>query len=343
MTNNYIINNLTVGAYQIPVITTELNVEDLLGTIKIRWDIGRQHYTVNPGLYAVGNPGKEDVVLVTANYKLTFDHVRKNLKGVNAWILVLDTKGVNVWCAAGKGTFGTDELIKRIKFHLSDDIISHKKIIVPQLGAVGISAYKIKSETGFNVIYGPVKASDIISFIRSGYKATDEMREVKFSVIERIKLIPVELVFGKYYLLGMLAVFFILSGLNKSGYTIDMAWSVGSKAVLNLLISYIAGTTLTPILLPYIPFKSFSLKGLTVVLLCAVPLYSTGMLGERPVEIGAWLLLMGSIASFLAMNFTGSSTFTSLSGVQKEMKRYVPLQLGSAGLGLVSWIILRFI
>jgi CO dehydrogenase/acetyl-CoA synthase gamma subunit (corrinoid Fe-S protein) len=53
-------------------------------------------------------------VLVSANYKLTFDSVRKNLNAFDCWLLILDTKGVNVWCAAGKGTFGTDELVSRI-------------------------------------------------------------------------------------------------------------------------------------------------------------------------------------------------------------------------------------
>ena len=69
-------------------------------------------YTVEPGLYSVGNPGNDSPVLVSANYKLTFDVLRRNLAGLNCWLLILDTKGINVWCAAGKGTFGTDELTK---------------------------------------------------------------------------------------------------------------------------------------------------------------------------------------------------------------------------------------
>jgi len=66
----------------------------------------RMSYAISPGLYAVGNPTKESDVFVSANYKLSFDVLRRELKGFNAWILVLDTKGINVWCAAGKGTFG---------------------------------------------------------------------------------------------------------------------------------------------------------------------------------------------------------------------------------------------
>ena len=68
-------------------------------------------YKVDPGLYAVGRPTVESPVLVSANYKLSFDRLRSQLTGLDAWMLVLDTHGVNVWCSAGKGTFGTDEIV----------------------------------------------------------------------------------------------------------------------------------------------------------------------------------------------------------------------------------------
>jgi CO dehydrogenase/acetyl-CoA synthase gamma subunit (corrinoid Fe-S protein) len=91
-------------------------------------------YAVEPGLYAIGEPDSESNVFVTANYKLSFDILRKNLKGMNSWILVLDTKGINVWCAAGKGTFGTDEIVRRINEAQLHKVINHRKIIVPQQG-----------------------------------------------------------------------------------------------------------------------------------------------------------------------------------------------------------------
>ena len=83
-------------------------------------------------------------MLVTGNFKLSFDHLRKNLNGINAWILVLDTHGINVWCAAGKGTFSTKELVKRIKEVCLEKIVDHKRVIVPQLGATGVSSGQTK-------------------------------------------------------------------------------------------------------------------------------------------------------------------------------------------------------
>jgi len=118
------------------------------------------NYRVDPGLYAIGEPTEESPVFVTANYKLSFDLLRRAVSSIHGWILVLDTLGINVWCAAGKGTFGTDELVDRIQSSGLADVVSHRKLIVPQLGAPGIAAHEVKRRSGFQVIYGPVRAED---------------------------------------------------------------------------------------------------------------------------------------------------------------------------------------
>ena len=76
--------------------TAELTFKDTLGTWKARWGIGRMTFKVEPGLYSLGKPDSDSPVLVSANYKMSFDSLRKELKGTDAWILVLDTKGINV-------------------------------------------------------------------------------------------------------------------------------------------------------------------------------------------------------------------------------------------------------
>jgi len=262
---------------------------------------------------------------------------------MNAWILVLDTKGINVWCAAGKGTFGTQELAFRIKEHQLEKVVTHKKIIVPQLGATGVSAYKTKEEAGFKVIYGPVKAADIPAFVANGYKATPEMRKINFNLWERTKLVPVELFYAKYYLILIPAIFFILAGLNPLGFSVDASWNNGGRAIINLCVAYLSGCVLSPILLPIIPFKRFSLKGLVMGWLMAILMLYFNFLGTNIFEIISWFLIIGGISSFMAMNFTGASTFTSLSGVQKEMKISLPLQIFGTALGFIGWIVTRFI
>jgi len=172
--------------------STELEFRDILGAWKARWAINRMRYTISPGLYGVGNPGDKSHVLVTANYKMSFDRLRKELTGLDAWILVLDTKGINVWCAAGKGTFGTAEMINRIGMAGLGRIVSHHTIILPQLGAPGVAAHEVRKQTGFSVVYGPVRAADIKDFLKSDMKATREMREVRFGFLDRLVLTPVE-------------------------------------------------------------------------------------------------------------------------------------------------------
>ena len=343
MKSNYIAGHIETPVGIIEQVSTVWSNRDIWSTIKVRWSIGRMDYMVAPGLYAVGMPDSHSEVYVSCNFKLSFDHLRRAMHGINGWILVLDTKGVNVWCAAGKGTFGTKELIFRITEHDLTHVVSHKRLIVPQLGATGVSAYKVKEETGFKVLYGPVRAKDIPPFITFGYKATPEMRKVKFNLWERMKLIPVELVYGRINLLLVLAVFFILSGFNKHGFSVDSAWNNGGKAVLNLCVAYFSGNVLTPLLLPLIPFKKFSLKGVVVGWLLAAVLFYFNFLGTTIYEIISWFLLMGGVSSFLSMNFTGSSTFTSLSGVQKEMKYSLPVQICGTVLGFAGWLITRFI
>jgi hypothetical protein len=154
-----------------------------------------------PGLYGVGNPGETSPVFVTANYKLTFDKLRKGLGGIDGWIIVLDTKGINVWCAAGKGTFGTEELIRKIFSTNIGAVVSHRRLILPQLGAAGVSGFAVTKAAGFSVLFGPVRVKDIKEYLSGGCVKTERMRTVYFPISERMAVAPIELVFSMKYLL----------------------------------------------------------------------------------------------------------------------------------------------
>ena len=338
MRTNFIHGSIQNNGLAVPLVTDRLEIKDYLGSIMVRWGINRGNYMVNAGLFAIGNPDSSSDVFVSANYKLSFDSLRKNLAGINGWILVLDTKGVNVWCAAGKGTFGTKELVRQIKSVSLDKIVNHRRIIVPQLGATGVAAHIVKEETDFNVHYGPVRADDINDFIAAGYRATKEMRKITFKFSDRIKLIPNDFVYGKFYLFGALAVLFLLSLIGKHGFSLD-SLNDGFKAMLNVFLAYCAGVVVTPALLPLIPFRRFAVKGFITGIVLSIILLSLNMTGENLFENISWFLLLSAISSFLAMNFTGSSTYTSLSGVKKEMKTAVPLQIIFAAIGIILMIL----
>lgn len=335
------IQNLRPLSFYIPTVSTTLELKDYLGTIKVRWGINRNNYSVKPGLYKVDKPNSESDVFVSANYKLSFDTLRKNLTSLDAWILVIDTKGVNVWCAAGKKTFSTENIINSIKNTSLEQIVKHRKIIVPQLGAPGVAAHEVKERSGFRVVYGPVRASDIKPFIDAGYKATPTMRKVKFTLKERAKLIPVDFMYGKYKLLIALGIFSILSGIGKTGYSFLGITETGLFPLSSILGAYIAGIVITPLMLPITPFRAFALKGAIWGLISTLVIRLFFQVSNW--EFLAMGLICITIASFVTMNFTGSSTYTSLSGVKKEMKLAIPFQIGFAALGIILFIISKFV
>lgn len=339
MDETFIIGNVRIIDTNFPQVSAKIRFKDFLGAVKVRWGIKRNNYRVNPGLYAVGNPGTESDVFVTANYKLSFDGLRSNLSGLDGWILVLDTKGVNVWCAAGKGTFGTNELVNRIRKVSLDKIVDHNRLILPQLSATGVAAHKVKEQTGFNVHYGPVRASDIKKFIGNSYRADTEMRSVSFNLIDRVKQIPVDFMSGKLYLLSAATLLFVISGFNGTGFSFKDFSGEGGPAILNIVLAYFSGIVFTPIALPYIPARLFSLKGFYTGAVIFLILLLLNLTGHNIFEKISWFMIITVISSYLAMNFTGSSTYTSISGVKKEMKISVPIQIGFAVIGIILQII----
>lgn len=331
----------------VPQISSSWSWKDYLGTFKTRWGIGRMGYTVEPGLYALGTPDKNSPVLVTANYKMSFDKLRRALPNRNLWILVLDTKGVNVWCSAGKGTFGTMELVTRIKLSGLERIVSHRELILPQLAAPGVSAHEVKRLSGFKVIYGPIRAIDLPNFLDNGFQATPKMRLKTFTLWERMVLIPVELLSALKGGGVIVAILFILSYLGSWAEGWEGAFNKGLFSALAVLSALLSGAVFTPILLPWLPGRAFSMKGASIGLISALLFVifrwgNGGTLGGR-LEMLAWLLIIPALSAFLAMNFTGASTYTSLSGVKKEMRWALPIQIGTGLVGLGLWVSSNFI
>jgi CO dehydrogenase/acetyl-CoA synthase delta subunit len=337
----FVVGSFTTSVGTVPQVSAELTAADFWGTVKVRWGVGRMNYKVDPGLYALGRPDDKSAVLVSANYKLSFDSLRSELKGRNFWILVLDTDGVNVWCAAGKGTFSTDELVRCIEASGLEKLVSHRKLIVPQLGAPGVAAHEVKRLSGFKVTYGPVRSEDLPAFIDAGFKATPEMREKTFTARERLVLVPVELVPALKTAAIILPVLILLSGLGGSNGYWNNIMSHGLLAAAALFTGVLSGSVLTPILLPWLPGRAFSTKGIVLGLLVGLVLILVWNANSTQplisLENFAWLFVITALASYLAMNFTGASTYTSLSGVKKEMRWAVPVQIAIAVAGLLLW------
>ncbi len=306
-------------------------------TLANRWDhllarsgVKRNEHLIEPKLYTLGKPTKDSPVFVSANYTLSFDALRFSLAGIDGYILVLDTRGINVWCAAGKGTFGTDELVHRIEAVKLHDIVSHRLLIVPQLGATGVAAHQVRERSGFKVEFGPVRASDLPEYLKT-HQATEEMRRVQFTLLDRMVLIPVEL---KQVLAVLIAMIF----LSLVG---------GHMAAAAAITAILTGIMLFPILLPWIPTRDFSTKGFIIGGLMALP-FTLNVFYDMTDK--AWwlrsgwaliyMLTMPPITAFLALNFTGSTTFTSVTGVKREIFTYVPKMAWMFGIGIILMVAL---
>lgn len=311
--------------------SSEITNANRLDHLMARLGVKRERHLVEPGLYTIGNPKKGSPVFVSANYTLSFDALRSSLKGIDCYILVLDTKGINVWCAAGKGTFGTNELVYRIEAVGLKDVVDHHTLIVPQLGATGVDALEVKARSGFKVEFGPVRAVDLPEYLKT-HNATPEMRRVRFTLYDRIVLIPVEM---KNFLMPLLIASVILA-------------LIGSyMAAAAIIIAAISGLVLFPILLPWIPTTDFSTKGFIIGGLTALPfaLNSFYSMTDETLWLRygwalAYMLVLPQISAFLALNFTGSTTFASVTGVKHEIFKYIPIIAWMSGIGIILIIVL---
>lgn len=315
--------------------TTTLAFSNKWDHFTARLGYRRMYHRVEPGLYSFGNPTTSSPVFASANYTLSFDALRTSLQGMDGFILVLDTKGINVWCAAGKGTFSTEEIVRRIEATGLKDVVSHRTLMVPQLGAPGVSAHEVRQRSGFKVEYGPVRAKDIPDYMRTA-KASEDMRTVRFPIRDRAILIPVEIK-NLLWLTILLPILLFLIG--------------GWFPALMALTAILGGIALFPLLLPFLPTNDFTSKGIILGLILAAPFSFYSIYTAEGILIGlafgaADALLIVPAVAYMALNFTGCSTYASRTGVRREIFTYIPLLVGLILTGAVlmslslvaSWI-----
>ena len=207
-------------------------------------------------------------------------------------------------------------------------------MILPQLGAPGVAAHEVKRRTGFTVEYGPVLASDLPEYLKT-HTATLEMRRVRFPFADRLVLVPVEATGSLLILLGVVVVLYFTLGLN---------------AALAALVTWLAGVVLFPLLLPWSPTPHFSTKGFFLGLVAALPFAITAFTAHpdwtwyrSTGQALGYLLIIPAVVAFIALNFTGATTFTSRTGVKAEIFRFIPLMAWSGGVGLLLTLVFAFV
>ncbi|MFQ5544191.1 MAG: HgcAB-like fusion protein, partial [Nitrospiria bacterium] len=140
------------------------------------------------GVIKIGNPGRKAPVFITGNYQLTVERIKKALSGMDAYLLVANSRGVNVWCAATGGHFTNHDVISVLKTSGIEELVDHRTVILPQLAATGIETKKVRTKTGWKVTWGPVYAKDIPAFIKNQRKKTSRMSAVTFPWPQRFEM-----------------------------------------------------------------------------------------------------------------------------------------------------------
>lgn len=140
------------------------------------------------GLIKIGGPDKDSPVFLTGNYHLSVLRVRQTLKGQNAYLLVANSRGINVWCAAAGGHFTHHDVISVLELSGIDNLVDHRRIILPQLAACGIEAESVQQKTGWRIIWGPVSAKDIPAYLKNGQIKTTGMKTVRFFLKDRLEM-----------------------------------------------------------------------------------------------------------------------------------------------------------
>jgi NAD-dependent dihydropyrimidine dehydrogenase PreA subunit len=137
-------------------------------------------------LYRLGQANADSPVLVTGNYNLTVRRVAAGLQHTDCWLLVCDSRGINIWCSSLADHFGSDDIITAIRLTGLAHKVSHRQLILPQLCAANVSIEGIQRETGFGGHFGPVHIRDIPGYFAD--PANLRIRQVRFDWKDRLEM-----------------------------------------------------------------------------------------------------------------------------------------------------------
>lgn len=174
------------------------------------------------GLMCIGTPGPSSPVLVTGNFSLTVRRLRDALRGHDAWLLVANSKGINVWCAAGGGYLTHHDIISVIRTSRIADQVDHREVILPQLCATGVERHRITEATGFATRWGPARLEDLPAFLDRGARVFKHERFMRFPAWERAEMAALWCIPMLFITLPILALVFGLLTMAVAGAVVTL-------------------------------------------------------------------------------------------------------------------------
>ncbi|OQY25162.1 MAG: hypothetical protein B6I34_02705 [Anaerolineaceae bacterium 4572_32.1] len=266
--------------------------------------------SITPGLYAIGQPNADAPLLVTGNYDLTVRRLLRDTQEIDAYLLVVNSAGINVWCASGGGHFTADKIIAALRTSQVEQIVNHRQLVLPQLCATGVDGNRIASETGWKVRWGPVYSQDIPAYLETEQHKGDSIRWVRFPLHTRLEMAV--LMWGVWGLLLGLALLLI----NRSVFWMGL----GASFFYYLLVG---------ILFPWLPGRDGFRKGVFLGLISALLVSLGGPL------LGKWEMLrtlntaigLAALAIFAGADYQGGTPHMRAGEVVHFIK-VVPIELG---------------
>jgi len=255
---------------------------------------------VPPGLYALGTPGEDSPAVLTASYRFTFDLLRRGLAGVGCWVLVLDTRGLDVASAAAGGRFSTDEVVTGILASRLERVVRHRRIVLPGLAAPGVDASEVRARTGFESIAGP-RGLDGLADLLEGRPRVEA--RVTFTAWDAVALVPSEVgrSLRSYPAFAFASILF--AGLGPGGVSLGRALG-GSWTLLVLgLGAVLAGSGVAPVVHAALRFVPLWVAGEAAGLGVAAALLQAARLsaGMDPfLQAACWLFFPAASAALAA-------------------------------------------
>lgn len=261
------------------------------------------------GLRQIGNPGRTSPVFVTCNFHTTVQRLRRALNGLDAWLLVAESRGVNVWCAAGGEAFNTHSVVSAVKTSGIADRVDHRTLILPPLGAPGIRAEDVHRQTGWTVKWGPVHCRDIPRFLSQDMRRDEPMKRATYTWFERLDTA-----------LGCLFPFYLIGAL---GFLI-----FGRHLLVDYLVVGSAAFFFFMLTCPWLPGEHGLTKVIPLELLLGLGLLATEVFHfPKGLEIRADLI----IAMVILLIYS-----TELGGLAATMKSDLDPFLARLGIGAIG-------
>ncbi|TXT53643.1 MAG: conserved membrane protein of unknown function [Promethearchaeota archaeon] len=297
---------------------------------------------IEPGIYRSGKPNETSPVLITANYAYTFIKVMRDLRGVDAWVVCINSKGINVWCAARGGDFGNKELIDAIEATGIDKHVDTNTLILPQLAAGGVSKPELPENSEvfpFKIKYGPIWSKDLKEYLElPSQKKSETMKRAKFSLSHRIRagISHTTFLLRKIFLIPLIILSITLGVLDYTD-VFNILWFVGY-----LVIWILFPNILLLLLYPLANFtRKFLIKGVIFGVINTILLgIITWVLKNSFLFMSLNLVFFFWIGFFTTMSFSGYTMATNPREIQNEYKIFKILNyillIGSFSLSFLS-------